>query len=67
MSDMNPEEQKLVERMALYIADEACQLGFHEGRWYNPAQKKKYLRQAKNVIQLLRSEGFVIGEGVIRK
>lgn len=61
---MKPEEQKLVERMALYIADEAGQLGSHDDRWYTAEQKKIYLRQAKNVIQLLRNDGFVIGERV---
>lgn len=57
---MDARDRQLIQRAALHMAEELGQLGHHEGRWYNPEQCRKFEAYAKNIVTLLRNEGFTI-------
>lgn len=57
---MAAKDKALIERLALHIAEEAGQLGYHDERWYDDQQRDMYQHRAKNIVTLLRNEGFVI-------
>lgn len=53
-------DKDLIDKLALHMADELGQLGHHEERWYSIRQRQKYERHAKNIVTLLRNEGFAV-------
>lgn len=57
---MAAKDKELIERLAMHMADELGRLGHHKERWYSTTQRRDHEAKAKNIITLLRNDGFTL-------